>query len=349
MHGRGRYRVSALHLHRDARPEGRAREARMGHAILGNVTLNFTIGWLYPDLMNIYGDRGNILTLLRRAEWHGYEARVVELGRGAAREMDDVDVFFFGGGQDREQALIYDDLREFKQESLQKAVANGAQILAVCGGYQLLGEYYQTADGERYDGIGLIDVTTQAGKKRFIGDVVVQTSIEGLEPSSLVGFENHSGRTFLGPNARPLGKVLKGHGNNGSGHQEGCMQGGVIGTYMHGSLLPKNPHLADHLIVGALRRRGGGALSHLDDSAELAAHGWILQRAQRRWSARRSRSGRPAFATPAPRAAPGRSTRASRTASACAGRPGYRPGRPRCATAPAPVAGRRGARRAPSP
>ena len=252
----------------------------MGVAILGNV--KFTVGWLYPDLMNIYGDRGNILTLLRRAEWHGFEASVVELGRGAATQMDEVDVFFFGGGQDREQALIYDDLREFKQASLQQAVAGGAQVLAVCGGYQLLGHYYQTGDGERYDGIGLIDVRTEAGKKRFIGDVIVLSAIDGLTPSTLVGFENHSGRTFLGPNARPLGKVLKGHGNNGSDHQEGCVQGGVIGTYMHGSLLPKNPHLADHLIAGAIRRRGGGALSHLDDSAELAAHGWILQRAQRR-------------------------------------------------------------------
>ena len=252
----------------------------MGLAILGN--MKFTVGWLYPDLMNIYGDRGNILTLLRRAEWHGFEANVVELGRGAATQMDEVDVFFFGGGQDREQALIYDDLREFKQASLQQAVESGAQVLAVCGGYQLLGHYYQTADGERYDGIGLIDVRTEAGKKRFIGDVVVLSAIDGLTPSTLVGFENHSGRTFLGPNAKPLGKVVKGHGNNGSDHQEGCVQGGVIGTYMHGSLLPKNPHLADHLIAGALRRRGGGALSHLDDSAELAAHGWVLQRAQRR-------------------------------------------------------------------
>jgi lipid II isoglutaminyl synthase (glutamine-hydrolysing) len=244
--------------------------------------MKFTVGWLYPDLMNIYGDRGNILTLLRRAEWHGYEATVVELGRGSTTQMDDVDVFFFGGGQDREQALIYDDLREFKQASLQRAVENGAQILAVCGGYQLLGEYYQTGDGERYDGIGLIDVRTEAGKRRFIGDVVVQAEIEGLSPSTLVGFENHSGRTFLGPKAKPLGRVLEGRGNNGSDRREGCVQGGVIGTYMHGSLLPKNPHLADHLIAAALRRRGAGALSHLDDSAELAAHGWILQRAQRR-------------------------------------------------------------------
>jgi len=241
-----------------------------------------TVGWLYPDLMNIYGDRGNILTLLKRAEWHGFEPALVELQRGPARNMDEIDIFFFGGGQDREQALIYDDLKQFKQESLQRAVSNGAQVLAVCGGYQLLGHYYQTADGERFDGIGLLDVTTQAGKKRFIGDVVVQTGIEGLRPTSLVGFENHSGRTFLGANARPLGRIVTGHGNNGSDKTEGAMQGGIIGTYLHGSLLPKNPHLADHLIGEALKRRGGGALSSLDDSAELAAHGWILQHAQRR-------------------------------------------------------------------
>jgi CobQ-like glutamine amidotransferase family enzyme len=242
----------------------------------------FTIGWLYPDLMNIYGDRGNILTLQKRAEWRGLTAQVKEIGRGRTDDLDDIDVFFFGGGQDREQALIYDDLREHKEEHLRKAAKNGAQVLAVCGGYQLLGHYYQTADGERYDGIGLIDVTTQAGKKRFIGDVVILTDIEGLSPGTLVGFENHSGRTFLGPNAKPLGKVLKGKGNNGSDKTEGVRQNNVIGTYMHGSLLPKNPHLADHLIGEALRRRGDGALSHLDDSAELAAHGWILQRAQRR-------------------------------------------------------------------
>jgi lipid II isoglutaminyl synthase (glutamine-hydrolysing) len=242
----------------------------------------FAIGWLYADLMNIYGDRGNILTLLKRAEWHGLEPKVVELGRGASDEMRDVDVFFFGGGQDREQALIYEDLREHKQEALTSAVADGAQILAVCGGYQLLGHYYQTADGQRYDGIGLIDVRTEAGKKRFIGDVVVESSIEGISPRTLVGFENHSGRTFLGASAKPLGKVLEGKGNNGSDRTEGCVQGGIIGTYLHGSLLPKNPHLADYLIGNAVRRRGGASLSALDDGPELAAHGWILQRAQRR-------------------------------------------------------------------
>ena len=242
----------------------------------------FTIGWLYAELMNIYGDRGNVLTLAKRAEWRGLDARVIELGRGASQDMEDVDVFFFGGGQDREQALIYDDLRQHKQDALQKAVEDGAQILAVCGGYQLLGHYYQTADGERFDGIGMLDVRTEAGKKRFIGDVVVQTALEDLTPGTLVGFENHSGRTFLGDGARPLGKVLRGQGNNGSDRTEGAVQGNIIGTYMHGSLLPKNPHLADHIIGRAIRRWGGASLSHLDDSTELAAHVWILQRAQRR-------------------------------------------------------------------
>ena len=262
----------------------------MGPAILGNVTAGspsanntFTIGWLYADLMNIYGDRGNILTLAKRAEWRGLNPKVIELQRGPANEMGDVDVFFFGGGQDREQALIYDDLRQHKQTRLQKAVEDGAQVLAVCGGYQLLGHYYQTADGERFDGIGMLDVRTEAGKRRFIGDVVVKTSIDHLVPDTLVGFENHSGRTFLGDKSKPLGNIIKGNGNNGADKHEGAVQGNIIGTYMHGSLLPKNPQLADHIIGQALklRRRGAAELSRLDDSAELAAHDWILQRARR--------------------------------------------------------------------
>jgi CobQ-like glutamine amidotransferase family enzyme len=242
----------------------------------------FTVGWLYPDLMNIYGDRGNILTMLKRAEWRGFDARAIDLPRGTTEHMEKVDVFFFGGGQDREQALVYEDLLEHKQPPLERAVAAGAMVLAVCGGYQLLGHYYQTGEGERFDGIGLIDVRTEAGKKRFIGDVVVDAAIEGLTPSTLVGFENHSGRTFLGDKARPLGKVRMGFGNNGADGTEGCLQGGVLGTYMHGSLLPKNPHLADYLIRRALSRRGVDELSPLDDSVELAAHERILERAQRR-------------------------------------------------------------------
>ena len=244
-------------------------------------THRFTVGWLYPDLMNIYGDRGNILTLLKRAEWRDYDARLIELGRGATKGMDQVDVFFFGGGQDREQALVYDDLLETKQAPLELAVAAGASVLAVCGGYQLLGHYYQTAEGERFPGIGLIDVRTEAGKRRFIGDVIVDTDLADITSPTLVGFENHSGRTFLGPKAKSLGHVRMGFGNNGEDHTEGCLQGGVLGTYLHGSLLPKNPHLADHLIRGALRRRGITDLAALDDSTEIAAHENILARARR--------------------------------------------------------------------
>src|SRR5258708_6130697 len=232
----------------------------------------FTVGWLYPDLMNIYGDRGNILTLLKRAEWRGFDARLVELGRGATKQMDEVDIFFFGGGQDREQALVYQDLLEFKQAPLEQAVNNGAVILAVCGGYQLLGSYYQTADGERYPGIGMIDVHTEAGKKRFIGDVVVETEIATLESKTLVGFENHSGRTFLGPKARPLGKTLLGHGNNGSDHMAGCLQGAALGTYLNPSLLPKNPPPAHYPIPTALIKPPTHELSTLDDSAYLSPH-----------------------------------------------------------------------------
>ena len=241
----------------------------------------FTVGWLYPDLMNIYGDRGNILTLLKRAEWRDYDARLIELGRGTTRRMDEVDVFFFGGGQDREQALVYEDLIASKQRPLERAVASGASVLAVCGGYQLLGHYYQTGEGQRFPGIGLIDVRTDAGKRRFIGDVIVDAALVDIQPTTLVGFENHSGRTFLGPMAKPLGRVRVGFGNNGEDRTEGCLQGAIIGTYLHGSLLPKNPHLADHLIRSALRRRGITDLVPLDDAAELAAHEKILARAQR--------------------------------------------------------------------
>jgi lipid II isoglutaminyl synthase (glutamine-hydrolysing) len=236
----------------------------------------FTIGWLYSDLMNIYGDRGNVITLARRAEWRGLEPRVVELGRGRSKEMEDVDVFFFGGGQDREQALVFDDLVETKAAALVESVARGAAVLAVCGGYQLLGHYYRTATGERYPGIGRLDVFTEPGPRRCIGNVVVEANEAlRLRPVTLVGFENHSGRTFLGEGVQPLGRVLTGHGNNGEDGTEGAVSGSLFGTYLHGSLLPKNPHLADLIIQRAL----GETLAPLDDRLELAAHEAVLARA----------------------------------------------------------------------
>jgi lipid II isoglutaminyl synthase (glutamine-hydrolysing) len=251
----------------------------MAAAILGHVSEvadgALTIGWLYADLMNIYGDRGNIVTLVQRARWRGLEARVLELDKGVNAGLDGVDVFFFGGGQDREQALVYDDLLETKAAHLAAAVQGGAAILAVCGGYQLLGHYYEAATGEHLPGIGLIDVRTEAGGKRCIGDVVVEADETlGLRPTTLVGFENHSGRTFLGEGVRPLGRVRRGGGNNGTDGTEGVVCGNIFGTYLHGSLLPKNPHLADLIIERALRRR----LEPLDDSLELAAHQRIVER-----------------------------------------------------------------------
>jgi len=235
----------------------------------------FVIGWLYPDLMNIYGDRGNIVTLCQRVRWRGLDVKVLELGKGDARAMDQVDVFFFGGGQDREQALVYDDLLENKAVHLAAAVQSGSAVLAVCGGYQLLGHYYETATGEHMPGIGLIDAHTRAGSKRCIGDVVVQADESlGLDPPTLVGFENHSGRTFLGEGVRPLGRVLKGAGNNGSDGTEGVACGNLFGTYLHGSLLPKNPHLADLIVGRALARE----LEPLDDELELAAHARVIER-----------------------------------------------------------------------
>jgi CobQ-like glutamine amidotransferase family enzyme len=235
----------------------------------------FTIGWLYPDLMNIYGDRGNIVALAQRARWRGLDVTVAELGKGVVAGIEDVDVFFFGGGQDREQALVYDDLLETKAVPLASAVHGGAAVLAVCGGYQLLGHYYQTATGQRLPGIGLVDVHTEAGERRCIGDVVIETDEAlGLQPRTLVGFENHSGRTFLGDGVRPLGRVVRGHGNNGEDGTEGFTTGNLFGTYLHGSLLPKNPHLADLIIGRALGRR----LDPLDDDLELAAHRRIVDR-----------------------------------------------------------------------
>lgn len=243
-----------------------------------NAASTFTVGWLYPDLMNIYGDRGNVLTLLRRAQWRGFDARLRELPKGEADDVGDVDVFFFGGGQDREQELVYEDLLEHKAARLGAAVAEGAAVLAVCGGYQLLGRYYQTAEGEKLPGIGLIDVWTEAGDRRAIGNVVVDASQLGLDPPTLVGFENHSGRTFLGPGVNPLGRVLRGYGNHGDG-LEGAVFQNVFCTYLHGALLPKNPHLADLVAARGLARRGITVLESLDDSLELEAHRRVEERA----------------------------------------------------------------------
>src|SRR5438309_6308966 len=236
---------------------------------------------LYADEMNIYGDRGNILTLQKRAEWRGIPVEVRAIGRGPAPDLSDIDLIFWGGGQDRDQELVFTDAAAHKVEAIRQAIDGGAVVLAVCGGYQLLGEYYVTADGKKLPGLALADLHTVPGARRNIGNIVIETSGLGLTPPTLVGFENHSGKTYLGPGLQPLGRVLRGAGNNGEDATEGVVAGNVFGTYLHGSLLPKNPHLADFLLRRALRRRGLARLEPLDDSVEMSAHRLVRERAIR--------------------------------------------------------------------
>jgi CobQ-like glutamine amidotransferase family enzyme len=216
--------------------------------------LVLTLGHLYPDQLNLYGDRGNILVLRRRCQQRGIELRVVGLGIGDALAPDEYDMLFIGGGQDKEQAPVAQDLYEVKGIGLWAAVEDDMPVLAVCGGYQLLAHYYRPASGPDMRGLGVFDAWTihkGARVPRCIGDIAISWN-----GTSLVGFENHGGRTYLGT-AKPLGKVLKGHGNNSEDHTEGAVYRNAYGTYMHGSLLPKNPHFADHLINLALQRTYG--------------------------------------------------------------------------------------------
>lgn len=240
--------------------------------------MELSIGHLYPDLMNLYGDRGNVIALVRRCEWRGIGVRVLPLGLGETIDLDSVDLLFMGGGQDKEQKLIAEDFRETKGEGIAAGVEDGLPFLAICGAYQLLGHFYETAAGERLRGLGLLDLETRAGKRRMIGNVVAVSGLAGGRSRTLVGFENHSGRTYLGPGVRALAKVEIGYGNNGEDGLEGAVHRNVVGTYLHGSLLPKNPWLADWLITAALRRRYGnvGPLAPLDDRLEETAHASAL-------------------------------------------------------------------------
>lgn len=238
--------------------------------------MKLTIGWLYGSTMNIYGDRGNILALSQRCRWRGIEVEVITHGVGDRLEPGRIDLFFWGGGQDREQLPVSIDLRGPTGETLRAEIEDGAPLLAVCGGYQLLGRSYRPHDGPEMSGLGVFDVWTEAGKERFIGNVVVESD----EFGEIVGFENHSGRTFLGPTATPLGRVRVGRGNNGEDGTEGCRYRNAIGCYLHGALLPKNLAMADFLIAAALRRRYGDvALPPLDDRLEQHAHHVAVQRA----------------------------------------------------------------------
>ena len=224
---------------------------------------------LYPDLMNIYADRGNLLLLERRCAWRGLGFELSSAGLGEELDPDSADIFYIGGGQDRDQSLCARDLASVKRDALHAAAARGAVILAVCGGYQLLGHSYQLED-ETLPGVGLVDLeTVRSDGRRLIGNVAIEVELSPGERRVLAGFENHAGRTVLATGTTPLGRVLRGHGNNGSDGYEGVRAGSVIGTYLHGPLLPKNAWFGDWLIRTAL---GLSELTPLEDRLEDAAH-----------------------------------------------------------------------------
>lgn len=230
--------------------------------------MDLRIAHLYPDLMSIYGDRGNVLALTQRARWREIAVEVRAYSAGVGFEADWPDLLFFGGGQDQGQDIVGADLQGKNGDAIRRALEGGAAALTICGGYQLFGTEYVPENAPAIPGLGVLDVRTVAGKTRFVGNLVVETP-DGI----LVGFENHSGKTYLGAKAVPLGAVVVGHGNNGEDHTEGAVQGHIIGTYSHGSCLPKNPWLADKLLAWALSRRHGPVeLRPLDDREENAAN-----------------------------------------------------------------------------
>jgi len=233
---------------------------------------------LYPDLLNIYADRGNLLLLERRCAWRGIGFELSASGLGDDLDPDAHDLFYIGGGQDRDQRLCAQDLVEHKREGLAAAAARGAAVLAVCGGYQLLGASYEL-DAEVIPGTGLLDARTVRGSgERLTGNVAIEVDLPGTDgPRILAGFENHAGRTLLGPSATPLGRVVRGHGNDGASGVEGVILGNVVGTYLHGPLLPKNAWFADWLVQRALGL--DAPLDPLDDALEDAAHAGALEAA----------------------------------------------------------------------
>ena len=238
------------------------------------------VAHLYPRLMNIYGDRGNILCLRHRCEARGIGFGLTELSIGDRFDASAYDLIFAGGAQDREQRNVAEDLLATKAGAIREAVEADVALLAVCGAYQLFGRYYRDGTGAELPGAGIFDLHTEhpgEGARRCIGNIViVWDSPRG--PQTVVGFENHGGRTRLGPKALPLGRVRSGHGNNGEDGGEGAIYRNAIGSYIHGSLLPKNPALADHILTIALRRRHDGIeLAPIDDRAELRAHAAALR------------------------------------------------------------------------
>ena len=241
-----------------------------------------TVAHLYPSYLNIYADRGNIAVLAARAAWRGVELDVRTIGLNEPMPPG-IDLFYVGGGQDREQALIAPDLAS-RGPALAEAVAEGAAALAVCGGYQLLGRFYRDRGGEELPGAGVFPLHTVAGDRRMIGDVLLECELDPGSQRTLAGFENHAGRTILEPAAEPLGRVVAGFGNDGESGYEGCRLGRAIGTYLHGPLLPRNPWLADWLLAQALGHRTGEVpvFGALPDELEADAHAVSAARARSR-------------------------------------------------------------------
>ncbi len=246
--------------------------------------MRIRVGHLYPDYLNIYADRGNIAVLARRAALRGHELDVSAIGIGDELAPDAHDLLYIGGGQDREQALVAPDLAA-KGAAIRAAVDGGAALLAVCGGYQLLGRGYRGRDGSRMPGAALFPHETVAGDSRMIGDVLLECELEPGVTTAVAGFENHAGRTLLDEGATPLGRVVAGFGNDGRSGFEGCRVGRALGTYLHGPLLPRNPHLSDWLLSQALAHLTGrppAALAPLDDGLEAVAHAVSAERARER-------------------------------------------------------------------
>lgn len=235
---------------------------------------------LYPEMMNIYADRGNIAVIERRLAWRGMNLKVTPIGLGERIDPGQHDLYYLGGGQDRDQNLVAKDLVA-NAEALRAAADAGAAQLYVCGGIQLAGHSYVTTDGHELEGLGILDLKTEAGDSRLIGDLVIDAEIAGTK-QRVVGYENHAGRTILGPSGVPLGRVVSGHGNNGEDGTEGAIFNHVIGTYLHGPLLPKNPWLADLVLGWALEHRYGEdiVLRPLEDTIEARAHETAIARAQ---------------------------------------------------------------------
>jgi CobQ-like glutamine amidotransferase family enzyme len=241
------------------------------------------VAHLYPDYLNIYADRGNIAVLDRRARWRGFTLDVEHIGVGDALGADDHDLIYVGGGQDREQALIAPDLAA-RGEVLRELVGGGVAVLAVCGGYQLLGRGYRDRAGAELPGAGVFPLVTIAGERRMIGDVLLECEFVEGGRRTLAGFENHAGRTLLDEGAEPLGRVVAGFGNDGESGFEGCRVGNALGTYLHGPLLPRNPWLADWLIAAAAEHRTGErpVFEPLPDELEQQAHEVAAERARSR-------------------------------------------------------------------